>query len=356
MKIHSLRLIQFRNYEDRKFVFEEPITVFYGSNGKGKTNILEGLYVGTVGRSHRASDDRDMIRFYAEEASIHIAFERQEVPQDLKIKIPRQGKKSITLNENKITQKELVGTLNTVFFGPEDMDLIKGAPKERRHFLDMELSQTSPFYYQQLMLYTRAVQQRNRMLKEYAGRTLPSLEEWDIQIAKTASFLTKFRLKSLEKMNLLASLMHRRLTDGKENLRLHYEQPYGLQSLVTEEKEFYELLKQRLEQDRRRMTTSVGPHRDDILFISDQGDLKRFGSQGQQRTAILAVKLSELEFIKSEVGEYPILLLDDVFSELDELRRKQLLAFIHRRVQTFITTTDQQDVEGLSHVHCISIS
>ena len=356
MKIHSLRLIQFRNYEDRKFIFEEPITVFYGSNGKGKTNILEGLYVGTVGRSHRASDDRDMIRFHAEEASIHIAFERQEVPQELKIKIPKQGKKSIYLNENKISQKELVGTLNTVFFGPEDMNLIKGAPKGRRHFLDMELSQINPFYYQQLMQYTRAIQQRNRILKEYAGRPLPSLEEWDIQIAKTASFITKFRLKSLEKMNLLASLMHRRLTDGNENLKLQYEQPYEFTSLITEEKDFYQLLQEHLEQDRRRMTTSVGPHRDDIIFISDQGDLKRFGSQGQQRTAILAVKLSELEFIKSEVGEYPILLLDDVFSELDELRRKQLLYFIHRRIQTFLTTTDKEEVQELSHVSCISIS
>lgn len=356
VRVDSLRLINFRNYEDSSFSFSENIIVLYGLNGVGKTNILEGIYTSTVGKSHRTSEDSDMIRFGAQEGSISLAFKKNDVPHKIFIKIPERGRKIITLNDNKLSQKELVGTLNTVLFSPEDLQLIKGSPKMRRHFIDLELSQTSKSYYQQLLMYNRALLQRNRLLREYAGKGKVSLEEWDIQLATSAAFITQKRLKSLEKINMLADLMHRRLTDGKENLKLSYSQPFTIKKYVVNKDEFYQLIKDSEAYDRMRMTTSVGPHRDDIIFNNDQGDLKKFGSQGQQRTAILAIKLSELEFIKSEVGEYPILLLDDVLSELDEERRQNLISFIHRRVQTFITATDGHDFKNSKDVQYINLS
>ena len=343
MRIDSLQLFQFRNYKDVQIQFNPEIIVLYGTNGAGKTNILESIYVGTIGKSHRTNDTSDMLMFNAEEAGIVVKFEKKDTPQKVNIKLFRQGAKDIRLNDTKISQKELIGTLNTVIFCPEDLQLIKGTPSGRRRFLDMEISQTSATYYHQLMQYNRLLQQRNAILKEYRGKQ------------NMASFIVKKRLESLKKINLLIDLMNRKLTGGLENLTIGYEQPYMDNGSLEYTKEgFYERIKAALPQDRHRLSTSVGPHRDDLRFFSDTMDLKKFGSQGQQRTAVLSLKLSELEFIKSEVGEYPVLLLDDVLSELDESRRANLLQFIHKRIQTFITTTDIHDFKDLKSVQFIS--
>ena len=219
----------------------------------------------------------------------------------------------------------------------------------------MEISQTSPQYYHQLTMYQRAVQQRNRVLKEYNHASKVPVQDWDEQIATLGAQIIQKRLESLKKLNQLMDLMNRKLTNGKEDLRLQYSQPYSEQQLLVTKEALLQALQQQLPEDRRRLQTSVGPHRDDIIFYSGTMDLKRFGSQGQQRTAILSVKLSELEYIKSEVGEYPILLLDDVLSELDQERRSNLLKFIHKRVQTIITTTDQAETVGLDKVQYIDL-
>jgi len=331
VRIDSLQLFQFRNYKDVTIQFNPEIIVLHGTNGAGKTNILESIYVGTIGKSHRTNDTSDMLMFNAEEAGIVVKFEKKDTPQKVNIK------------------------LFPVIFCPEDLQLIKGTPSGRRRFLDMEISQTSATYYHQLMQYNRLLQQRNAILKEYRGKQNIPLEEWDLQLADMASFIVKKRLESLKKINLLIDLMNRKLTGGLENLTIGYEQPYMDNGSLEFTKEgFYERIKAALPQDRHRMTTSVGPHRDDLRFFSDAMDLKKFGSQGQQRTAVLSLKLSELEFIKSEVGEYPVLLLDDVLSELDESRRANLLQFIHKRIQTFITTTDIHDFKDLKSVQFIS--
>jgi len=353
VNIHSLELINFRNYEHKEWQFKPSIMVLYGPNGVGKSNLLESIYVSTIGKSYRTNETSDLIQFGKEAAGIVVNFEKKETNHKINLRLSGKEKKDIRLNSNRISQKELMGTLNTVIFSPEDLQLIKGSPSLRRRFIDIEISQTSAMYYQQLHMYNKILQQRNKVLKDSYGKANLNLEEWDQQLANTASFIVKKRLESLRKINLLLDLMNRRLTNGKENLRIIYEQSYGDQKLVVEAKDFYELLQQALPQDRRRMTTSIGPHRDDLKFFSDSMDLKRFGSQGQQRTAILSLKLSELEFIKSEVGEYPILLLDDVLSELDKERRQNLLKFIHRRIQTFITTTDLDDVATLTDVMII---
>ena len=354
MRINSLQLFQFRNYKDLTIDLQPEIIVLYGTNGAGKTNILEAIYVGTIGKSHRTNDTSDMLLFNADEAGIVVNFEKKETPQKVNIKLFRQGPKDIRLNDTKISQKELIGTLNTVIFCPEDLQLIKGSPSGRRRFLDMEISQTSATYYHQLLQYNRLLQQRNTLLKEYRGKQHIPLAEWDVQLADMAAFIVKKRMESLKKINLLIDLMNRKLTGGLENLTIGYEQPYVEEGHIVYTKEaFYDLLQDALPQDRHRMTTSVGPHRDDLRFFSDAIDLKKFGSQGQQRTAVLSLKLSELEFIKSEVGEYPVLLLDDVLSELDEARRNNLLQFIHKRIQTVITTTDIHDFENLQGVQFI---
>ncbi len=356
MRINSLRLFQFRNYQQKNITFDSDIVVLYGNNGLGKTNILESIYVGTIGKSHRTNDDVDMILFNAEEAGIVVDFTKHDTPQKINIRLFKQGRKEIVLNENKISRKELIGNLNTVIFSPEDLQLIKGNPRMRRRFIDIELSQTSASYYHQLTLYNRALLQRNRVLKEYAGKKMIPLDEWDTQIASSAAFIVQKRLESLKKINMLANLMNRRLTDGKENFSIHYEQPYVTDGkCITTKDEFREALQTSLDKDRFRLTTSVGPHRDDLGFFIDDIDLKKYGSQGQQRTAILSLKLSELEFIKSEVGEYPVLLLDDVLSELDHERRNNLLRFIHRRIQTFITTTDIDEVKHMDHIQLLPI-
>ena len=354
MNIHSLELVNFRNYEHANWTFPPHIIVLHGPNGVGKSNLLEALYVSTIGRSFRTNDTQDLLQFGASEAGIIVEFTKRDTRHKINLKLSGKEKKDIRLNGNRILQKELVGTLNTVLFSPEDLQLIKGSPSLRRRFLDIEISQTSALYYQQLRLYNKILQQRNKVLKDSYGKRDISLAEWDTQLAETGSFIIKKLLDSLRKINLLLDLMNRKLTGGKENLKLTYEQHQISTGFLTESQAIYEQLQANLPVDRHRMSTSFGPHRDDLGFFSGPMDLKRFGSQGQQRTAILSLKLSELEYIKSEVGEYPILLLDDVLSELDKERRQNLLNFIHKKIQTFITTTDLEDVKQLSDVELIN--
>ena len=356
MYMTELELIHVRNHSHKQITFTPNIIVIHGPNGRGKTNILESAYIATMGHSHRTSDMKDVIHWNEDEASIIVHFMKAETPHTLQIKWGRQGKKLIRLHDNLLSQKELVGTLNTVIFSPEDLELIKGTPSLRRRFLNMEISQTSPQYYHQLTMYQRAVQQRNRVLKEYSHKAHAPVQDWDEQIATLGAQIIQKRLESLKKLNQLMDLMNRKLTNGKEDLRLQYTQPYSEHTLLVTKEALLSALQSHLAEDRRRFQTSVGPHRDDIIFYSGPMDLKRFGSQGQQRTAILSVKLSELEYIKSEVGEYPILLLDDVLSELDQERRQNLLKFIHKRVQTIITTTDIEETAGLDNVQYIDLS
>ena len=355
MYMTELELIHVRNHSHKQITFTPNIIVIHGPNGRGKTNILESAYIATMGHSHRTSDMKDIIHWNEDEASIIVHFMKAETPHTLQIKWGRQGKKLIRLHDNPLSQKELVGTLNTVIFSPEDLELIKGTPSLRRRFLNMEISQTSPQYYHQLTMYQRAVQQRNRVLKEYSHKAHAPVQDWDEQIATLGAQIIQKRLESLKKLNQLMDLMNRKLTNGKEDLRLQYTQPYSEHTLLVTKEALLSALQSHLVEDRRRFQTSVGPHRDDIIFYSGPMDLKRFGSQGQQRTAILSVKLSELEYIKSEVGEYPILLLDDVLSELDQERRQNLLKFIHKRVQTIITTTDTEETAGLDNVQYIDL-
>ena len=232
MYMTELELIYVRNHSHKQITFTPNIIVIHGPNGRGKTNILESAYIATMGHSHRTSDMKDVIHWNEDEASIIVHFMKAETPHTLQIKWGRQGKKLIRLHDNLLSQKELVGTLNTVIFSPEDLELIKGTPSLRRRFLNMEISQTSPQYYHQLTMYQRAVQQRNRVLKEYSHKAHAPVEDWDEQIATLGAQIIQKRLESLKKLNQLMDLMNRKLTNGKEDLRLQYTQPYSEHTLL----------------------------------------------------------------------------------------------------------------------------
>ncbi|MCH4178427.1 MAG: DNA replication/repair protein RecF [Megasphaera sp.] len=359
MRISNIRLHQYRNYIDASISFSPSIILLYGQNGQGKTNLLEALYLGGIGKSYRGIADTDLIHWNQQQGSVILKFTRNNVEHQIKIILSKETRKEVWINETKVPQRELVGTLNEVLFSPEDLQLIKGSPSLRRRFIDMEISQVSPSYYRQLLQYNRAISQRNLLLKQMKYEGIRPIEEWDRQISQLAASLVSQRLAALHKISFLTSIIHRRLTNGLENLALSYVQPYfdskkDNQNNRINSDWYYQKFQESLQEDVYRASTSVGPHRDDLAFAIGDADLKKYGSQGQQRTAVLSLKLSELEYVKSEIGEYPVLLLDDVMSELDQNRRQALLDFVRNRIQTFITTTDPlifESMEGCCYMY-----
>lgn len=346
MKVSSLKLVDYRNYEKLELKFYDDLNIFIGCNAQGKTNILEAVYYAACGSSFRSCTDSELVRWNAPGGSISLGFQRLGVENQLDFTFYRDRRRTIAYNGRKISVKELIGAVNVVLFAPDDLQLIKGAPAGRRRFLDMEISQASPAYYHELIKYNRLLQQRNSLLKEIrerrAGRDM--LEYWNPQLAESAAKITAKRLEAVKKFNMLANLMQKRISGNEENLSIAYQiKGSENEPIAGNLKIWYnEMLTRSGEEDVYRGVTGIGPHRDDIIISVNGINLRSFGSQGQQRTGVLAMKLSELEFIRSETGEYPILLLDDVMSELDAGRRQQLLSFIGREgIQTLITATDE---------------
>lgn len=355
MHIKSLQLIEYRNYHQLSLNFSNNINIFTGLNAQGKTNIIEAIYYAASGSSYRTNTDGDLIYWNKDGASIKIDFVRKSVEQELIFLFKLGSKRQMTCNGTSVKTKELMGKINIVLFSPEDLFLIKGAPANRRKFLDMEISQASPSYYVELTKYNKLLQQRNSLLKKIKEKkaTVDMLDVWDIQLAESSTKILLKRLETIKKLNMLANLMQRRISGNLENLSVKYQikgmderefnDMKGPEGLAFYLKIWYNNnLKRLSEDDVWRGSTSIGPHRDDIITQINGIDLRSFGSQGQQRTGVLALKLSELEFIRSETGEYPVLLLDDVMSELDAERRRKLLEFIKKEnIQTMITATDK---------------
>jgi len=347
MRITSLVLRNFRNYIDLSVEFPHNINIFIGKNAQGKTNLLEALYFGAMGRSHRTAVDYELIRWHQSAAMVEIAFIRQDVPQRLQFRLHATMPKEIILNGNVVKTREIIGRLNYVLFSPEDLWLIKGTPAVRRRFLDIEISQANPTYYYQLLQYNRILAQRNQLLKKIRDgeAAVDLLDSWDEQLAVVAAAIVAKRRQAVQKLAMLANLMHRRITANQENLAISYQLTAPETALpdAGSQQWYKNLLRHQRRDDIRRGSTGIGPHRDDLVLAVNGSNLRVYGSQGQQRTGVLALKLAELEFIKSEQKEYPVLLLDDVLSELDSQRQFHLLAFIKDRVQTFITTTDERE-------------
>ena len=338
MIIKSLELKNFRNYESLGIAFDAGTNILYGDNAQGKTNVLESLYVSGTTKSHKGSKDREMIRFDAEEAHIRTVVEKNGVDNRIDIHLKKNSAKGIAVNGIPIRKAgELFGILNLVVFSPEDLNIIKNGPGERRRFMDLELCQLDQIYLTDLAGYNHIVNQRNRLLKDlYQNPSLrETLEIWDIQMLQYGKKIIEKRRDFVRDLNDVIQDIHRNLTGGEEHLEVIYEPS-------TESECFEETLKKNRERDMRMKMTSAGPHRDDLCFMVNGIDIRKFGSQGQQRTAALSLKLSEIYLVKEKIKDTPILLLDDVLSELDSNRQTYLLDSIHD-IQTLITCTGLDD-------------
>lgn len=334
MVIKSLKLKNYRNYGLLDLTFDPKTNILYGDNAQGKTNILESLYLSGTTKSHRGTKDRDLIQFEHDEAHIETIVEKGGMSYKIDMHLKKNSPKGIAVNKIPIKKaSELFGIIHFVFFSPEDLNIIKDGPSGRRRFIDLELSQLDKLYLSNLSNYNRIINQRNSLLKDiYKHENLiETLDIWDMQLAEYGTKVVQSRKEFINKVNQIISGIHHKLTGGKENIFITYESSLGNITLE-------QALKKNRERDIRLKSTSVGPHRDDICFMSDNLDIRKFGSQGQQRTAALSLKLSEIELVKSLIKDTPILLLDDVLSELDKHRQNYLLDSIHD-IQTVITCT-----------------
>ena len=338
MIIESIELKNYRNYEKLHMDFSSGTNILYGDNAQGKTNVLEAVYVCSTTKSHRGSKDKEMVRFDEDEAHIKLNVRKSNVPYRIDMHLKKNKPKGIAINKIPIKKaSELFGIVNVVFFSPEDLNIIKNGPSERRRFLDLELCQLDKLYVHSLVQYNRVLLQRNKLLKELNFRPeyKETLEIWDAQLLMYGKEIIRCREDFVGKLNGMVRKTHNQISGGREALVLAYEPNVSVS-------QFAEKLCFNREMDIRLGTTTTGPHRDDISFLVDGIDIRKFGSQGQQRTAALSLKLSEIELVKQLVRDYPVLLLDDVLSELDGGRQEQLLAGI-KDIQTMITCTGVED-------------
>lgn len=334
MIIKSIELQNFRNYEDLNISFDEGTNIFYGDNAQGKTNILEAAYLSGTTKSHKCSKDKEMIRFGEQEAHIRTVVVKKDKEYQIDMHLKNNRSKGIAINKVPIKKaSELFGILNMVFFSPEDLNIIKNGPAERRRFLDSELCQLDKIYLSDLTTYNKILNQRNKLLKDmfYRPDLKDTLPVWDMQLVETGRKIIRRRKQFVDELNEIVHDIHYRISGEKEDLLLQYEP--SIEDIFFEDE-----LSRVKERDMRQCMTSVGPHRDDLLFSIGEVDIRKFGSQGQQRTSALSLKLSEIELVKRSIHDTPVLLLDDVLSELDSNRQNYLLNSIHD-TQTLITCT-----------------
>ena len=334
MNIRSIELKNFRNYENLEIFFDEGTNILFGDNAQGKTNILEAAYMSGTTKSHKGSRDKEMIRFGEEEAHLKTVVARGGREYQIDMHLKKNRAKGIAIDKSPIKKaSELFGILNIVFFSPEDLNIIKNGPAERRRFLDSELCQLDRIYLADLTNYNKILAQRNKLLKDMIYR--PSLSDtlpvWDMQLIETGKKIIRRRKQFVDELREIVSDIHYRISGGKEDLFLKYEP--NIDDIFFEDE-----LSRAKEKDKKLCQTSVGPHRDDLLFSIGDVDIRKYGSQGQQRTSALSLKLSEIELVRKSISDTPVLLLDDVLSELDSSRQNYLLNNISD-TQTIITCT-----------------
>ncbi|MCI1986201.1 MAG: DNA replication/repair protein RecF [Lactobacillus sp.] len=345
MKLAHLTLKNYRNYSAVDTDFSPQINVLIGENAQGKTNLLEAVYVLALARSHRTNNDKELIRFGSEFAKITGRVTRKTGSHQLELVISTQGKKA---RYNKLEQPKLssyIGHFNVVLFAPEDLAIVKGSPANRRRFIDMEFGQMSVKYLQTLSEYRIALKQRNAYLKQlkyHQAKDMVLLDVLSDQLAAAGAEIVARRAALLKQMAEFAATIHADITKGREQLTFQYQSQVPEAARGDAEQAYVamgELLQKNAQRELDQGTTLVGPHRDDVAFLVNDKNVASFGSQGQQRTTALAVKLAEIDLMKAQTGEYPVLLLDDVLSELDDDRQTHLLKAIQNKVQTFLTTT-----------------
>lgn len=334
MIIKSLELANFRNYEELNISFDKGTNILYGDNAQGKTNILEAIYVSATTKSHKGSKDKEIINFDKEEAHIRTYLEKENVETRVDMHLRKNKSKGIAIDGQKIKKAaDLMGLLNVVFFSPEDLSIIKDGPAERRRFADMELCQLDSFYLYNLNHYNKIIGQRNKLLKDmyFQPELKETLNIWDSQLVSFGSKIIERREQFVKQLGDIIFDIHKKLSGGKEELVIAYEPDVSIE-------DFEKQMKYNQDKDIRLKQTTTGPHRDDFSFVVNGVDIRKYGSQGQQRTAALSLKLSEIELVKKISKDTPVLLLDDVLSELDSNRQNYLLNSIGN-IQTIITCT-----------------
>ena len=358
MYIRGLKLDHFRNYDSLDLEFSSGTNLFYGDNAQGKTNILEAVYFCGTTRSHRTSRDSELIRFGAQEAHLRMEMKKASIDYRIDMHLKEGRAKGIAINGAAIRKaQELIGLGHFIFFSPEDLGIIKNSPAQRRRFLDMELCQLDRIYVSSLGAYNRVLQQRNRLLKDLAFRPqdMETLDVWDEQLIRYGSTVISARDRFVRRLSEMIRPIHEKLSGGREEMIIAYEKNTSVDH-------FKENVRRGRDKDLLLKSTGCGPHRDDLGFVVNGIDIRRYGSQGQQRSAALSLKLAEIELVKESTEDIPVLLLDDVLSELDTTRQHDLLESIGG-IQTFITCTGLEEyrnspvqIDQIYHVNEGSVS
>ncbi len=347
MEIKQLKITNFRNYEQLDISFDKKVNIFIGHNAHGKTTLLESIYLLAISKSHKTYKDKALIRFKEAYSKVSAELKKDDTFLKLDIIISNQGKKVLINDVEKRKISEYIGVFNVVMFAPEDLEIVKGEPTNRRRFLDIEIGQISSIYIYHLTQYNKLLKQRNEYLKQlqqvkkidYAY--LDTLTE---QLAQHGTEITKKRIDFIKTLTIYAKKLHQHISNFEEDLMIQYLSNYRLKHVNFEN--VFRLYKDHYQKDIEKRVTQLGIQRDDIRFMVNGIDVSDFGSQGQQRTTALAIKLSLIDFIKEETKHYPIVLLDDVLSELDDIRQTQLLDCIKDKVQTFVTTTNISGIKS----------
>ena len=351
MKLTNLQLQNFRNYESVQLEFTDGVHVFIGENAQGKTNLMESIYALAMTKSHRTTNDKELIGWNKEFATIKGTVEKTATKTNFELQFSKKGK---IAKVNYLEQKRLssyLGNLNVILFAPENLTLVKGSPQNRRKFVDMELGQMSSLYLYDLVEYNRVLKQRNTYLKQLAIKKKQPDEYLDVlseMLSELASKIVFHRLDFMKQLEALAIPIHDQLSLGREKFSVSYQATIPLEDGLTpsQMKEIYmNQFKKNQTREADQATTLIGPHRDDLIFYLNEVPVQTYGSQGQQRSTVLSLKLAEIELMKLSTGEYPLLLLDDVLSELDDDRQTHLIKTIENKVQTFITTTSLDGIK-----------
>ena len=351
MKLTNLQLQNFRNYESVQLEFTDGVHVFIGENAQGKTNLMESIYALAMTKSHRTTNDKELIGWNKEFATIKGTVEKTATKTNLELQFSKKGK---IAKVNFLEQKRLssyLGNLNVILFAPENLTLVKGSPQNRRKFVDMELGQMSSLYLYDLVEYNRVLKQRNTYLKQLAIKKKQQDEYLEVlseMLSELASKIVFHRLDFMKQLEALAIPIHDQLSLGREKFSVSYQATIPLEDGLTPSqiKEIYiDQFKKNQTREADQATTLIGPHRDDLIFYLNEIPVQTYGSQGQQRSTVLSLKLAEIELMKLSTGEYPLLLLDDVLSELDDDRQTHLIKAIENKVQTFITTTSLDGIK-----------
>ena len=350
MYLKTLELHNFRNYADLVVEFGSGINVLLGENAQGKTNLLESIYFLALTRSHRTNSDRDLISWKTKAARVSGSVQKEHTVTPLEINLSSKGKNAKVNHLEQSRLSQYVGQFNVILFAPEDLSIVKGSPAVRRKFIDMEFGQMSSKYLYNSAQYRSVLKQRNQYIKQLQFNPKGDQVYLDVlsdQLAAHGAEIIFQRIQFLKKLEKWSQEVHKEISQGKEKLSFQYVSPISSDQADTTEKIYaalQALFQKQREKELQQGKTLVGPHLDDVRFMVNDKNVSTFGSQGQQRTTALSVKLAEIDLMKEETGEYPVLLLDDVLSELDDSRQTHLLTAIQNKVQTFITTTSLSGV------------